>query len=80
MREKHQKEGREEWHSTWISKQGLKKERLWTDKAIATFLGEPENAGPIKAWRRSDVRRAEKTAAFKKWMIERKAWLAAREK
>lgn len=51
------------WHSEWISKSGLKA-RLWTDKAIAEFPGKPEKAGPIMAWRRKDVQKAERSPAF----------------
>ncbi len=58
---------RDKWHAAWLSKTGLK-DRLWTDKAIATFLGQPKKAGPVKAWRRQDVTGAESTAAFKDWM------------
>ncbi|NHB98702.1 hypothetical protein C5470_21210 [Photorhabdus stackebrandtii] len=68
MREKHRKA----WHAKWISKQGLK-ERLWTDKAIAEFLGKPLNAGPIMAWKREDVLKTEKSPAFKAWMVKRRA-------
>lgn len=68
------------WHAKWISKQGLKTERLWTDKAIVEFLGKPRKAGVIKAWLRKDVEAAEKTMGFKAWMRERKAWLTARGK
>jgi hypothetical protein len=68
------------WHAKWISKQGLKTERLWTDKAIVEFLGKPRQAGAIKAWQRKDVLAAEKTMGFKAWMRERKAWLIARGK
>lgn len=51
---------RDAWHSEWISKSGLKA-RLWTDKVIAEFLGKPEKAGPIMAWRRKDVQKAERS-------------------
>lgn len=68
---------RRAWHEKWLSRSGLKA-RLWTDKAIAEFLGKPRDAGPIKAWRRQDVLAAEKTPAFKAWMKQRRAWLAKR--
>jgi len=64
-----------EWHSKWISKQRLKSDRLWTDKAILEFLGSPREAGPIKAWLLEDVLAAEKTKEFKAWMQKRRAWL-----
>ncbi|EBX6017809.1 hypothetical protein EVG59_07030 [Salmonella enterica subsp. enterica serovar Dortmund] len=64
---------------TWISKSGLK-DRLWTDKAIAEFLGKPRNAGPIKAWTREEVLQAEKIPAFKVWMKKRRTRLIARGK
>jgi hypothetical protein len=57
-------------HAAWLSKTGLK-DRLWTDKAIATFLCPPKYAGPVKACRREDVEMAENTAAFKDWMHDR---------
>lgn len=68
------------WHAKWISKQGLKIERLWTDKAIQEFLGKPRQAGTIKAWLRKDVLAAEKTMGFKAWIEKRRAWLIARGK
>lgn len=67
------------WHSEWISKSGLKA-RLWTDKAIAEFLGKPEKAGPIMAWRRKDVQKAERSPAFRNWLAKRREWLAAQGK
>lgn len=36
----------QEWHTCWISKQGLK-HRLWIDKSIAEFLPRPQKAGKI---------------------------------
>ncbi|EOZ2859311.1 hypothetical protein ACQQ32_005619 [Pseudomonas aeruginosa] len=68
------------WHAKWISKHRLKTERLWTDKAIAEFLGKPRDAGPIKAWTRKEVLKAEQGLGFKAWMKERRAWLIARGK
>jgi hypothetical protein len=65
------------WHDKWLSRSGLKA-RLWTDKAIAEFLGKPRDAGPVKAWPRSEVLKVEKTRAFKDWMTKRRAWLTAR--
>lgn len=70
---------RNDWHDKWLSRSGLKA-RLWTDKAIAEFLGKPLNAGPIKAWKRKDVLAVEKTPAFRAWMKQRRAWLIARGK
>lgn len=66
------------WHKIWISRRGLKDERLWTDKAISDFLGKPRNAGPIQAWPRTEVLAAEQTPAFRNWMDTRRAWLDAR--
>ena len=71
---------RQEWHAKWISKHRLKAERLWTDKAIVVFLGEPSNAGPIRAWKIADVLKAEQLPDFKVWMNKRRAWLIARGK
>lgn len=73
-------EASKEWHSKWISKQRLKSDRLWTDRAISEFLGAPRDAGPIKAWLLKDVLAAENTDSFKAWMQKRRAWLAEREK
>jgi hypothetical protein len=73
-------EASEKWHAQWISKQRLKSDRLWTDKAIGIFLDKPHQAGPIKAWLRKDVLAAEQTEAFKAWMLKRRAWLAERGK
>lgn len=73
-------EASKEWHTKWISKQGLKSDRLWTDKAILDFLGKPRDAGPIKAWPLKKVLAVENTEAFKEWMLKRRAWLAEREK
>lgn len=67
------------WHTKWISRSGLK-ERLWTDKAIAEFLGKPRDAGPIKAWKREEVLKVEKTPDFRAWMKKRRTWLIARGK
>ena len=75
--ERKRQERSREWHAIWISRQGLK-ERLWTDKAIATFLPVPQKAGPIRAWRKKDVLAAEKHPAFQAWMAERRTWLDAR--
>lgn len=68
------------WHTKWISKQGLKTTRLWTDKAIQEFLGNPRQAGAIKAWLLKDVLAAENTTAFKAWMEKRRALLIKRGK
>lgn len=67
------------WHSEWISKSGLKA-RLWTDKAIAEFLGKPEKAGPIMAWKRKDVQKVERSPEFQDWLAKRREWLAAHGK
>lgn len=76
-----QREARsKEWHAKWISKQGLKSERFWTDKAIADFLGKPSNAGPINAWKREDVLKAEQNPNFQAWMKKRREWLIAKGK
>ncbi|WP_249549342.1 hypothetical protein [Escherichia coli] len=61
------------WHSEWISKRGLKA-RFWTDKAISEFLGKPQKAGPIMAWR------LESTPEFQNWLAKRHEWLAAHGK
>jgi hypothetical protein len=71
---------RKKWHAKFISKHGLKTERLWTDKAIVEFLSKPRQAGAIKAWLRKDVLAAEKTMGFKAWMKQRKALLVAKGK
>lgn len=68
-----------EWHAEWISKSGLKA-RLWTDKAISEFLGAPLDAGPIKAWKQKDVKKAENTPAFQTWFKQRREWLIVRGK
>lgn len=68
-----------EWHAEWISRSGLKA-RLWTDKAISEFLDAPLNAGPLKAWKQKEVKKVEATAAFQKWLEQRRAWLIARGK
>ncbi|HBM9260424.1 TPA: hypothetical protein L0X66_004842 [Citrobacter freundii] len=67
------------WHTEWISKSGLKA-RLWTDKAISDFLGKPQKAGPIMAWKQKEVQKVENTTAFQNWMVKRRAWLTARGK
>lgn len=72
-------EASKKWHAKWISKQRLKSERLWTDKAILEFLGRPRDAGPIKAWLLKDVLAAEQTEGFKAWMQKRLATVAMRE-
>ncbi|SQD10765.1 Uncharacterised protein [Citrobacter freundii] len=57
------------WHTEWISKSGLKA-RLWTDKAISDFLGKPQKAGPIMAWKQKEVLQVENTPAFQKLDVE----------
>jgi hypothetical protein len=74
--EARREELRKAWHAKWISKGGLK-DRLWTDKAISEFLGKPRDAGPIKAWTRKEVLKAENGMGFKAWMKERRARLIA---
>lgn len=70
---------RDAWHSEWISTRGLKA-RFWTDKAISVFLGRPQKAGPIMAWKRKDVQKVERTPEFQNWLAKRRAWLAAHGK
>lgn len=72
-------EASKRWHAKWISKQTLKSERLWTDKAILEFLGKPRDAGPIKAWLLADVLAAESTEQFKAWIQKRRTDVAMRE-
>lgn len=68
-----------QWHAKWISKSGLK-ERLWTDKAIADFLGKPRDAGTIMAWARKEVVKAEQNPGFVAWLNKRRAGLIRRGK
>ncbi|EHT8580963.1 hypothetical protein KYR89_004390 [Salmonella enterica] len=68
-----------EWHDNWISKSGLKA-RNWTDKAISEFLGQPQKAGPIMAWKRKDVQKVESTPEFQQWLVKRYEWLIAHGK
>lgn len=79
MREKESKAASAAWHREWISKKGLR-ERLWTDRAIADFLKPPQEAGPIKAWKRKYVLRVEQTPAFRVWLAKRQDWLIRRGK
>ncbi|WP_431225938.1 hypothetical protein ACQ86O_27295 (plasmid) [Serratia sp. L9] len=79
MREKESKAASAAWHREWISKKGLR-ERLWTDRAIADFLKPPQEAGPIKAWKRKYILRVEQTPAFRAWMVQRQDWLILRGK
>lgn len=69
-----------QWHAKWITRHRLKVERLWTDKAIATFLGKPRDAGPVKAWTKAAVMKAELKPAFVAWMEKRRAILIQRGK
>ncbi|EGR0698859.1 hypothetical protein EX461_24300 [Vibrio parahaemolyticus] len=65
---------RQEWHKTWISKTGLKQERNWTDAMIKAFLdGKEQDAGKIKAYKRTLIARVEKTKKFQAAMDERVA-------
>lgn len=75
--ERKRQERSQDWHARWISKQGLKN-RLWTDKAIGSFLSKPKKAGKIMAWPRTEVLMAEKTPEFMTWMEKRREWLDAR--
>ncbi|KII76895.1 hypothetical protein [Vibrio renipiscarius] len=62
------------WHKTWISKTGLKQERNWTDTMIKSLLeGKEQNAGKIKAYKRTLIARIEKTKKFQVAMAERVA-------
>ncbi|ELI5416005.1 hypothetical protein RRJ93_002492 [Vibrio parahaemolyticus] len=65
---------RQEWHKTWISKTGLKQERNWTDAMIKSLLeGKEQDAGKIKAYKRTLIARVEKTKKFQAAMAERVA-------
>lgn len=77
--EARREELRQSWHAKWIS-QGDLKGRFWTDKAISAFLGKPRDAGPIKAWTRMEVLKAENGMGFKAWTNKRRARLIARGK
>ena len=59
------------WHKKYISRARLKSERNWTDSAINKHLPKPKNAGPIKAWERKIVLKAEKKPDFIMWMMQR---------
>ncbi|EJL6264183.1 hypothetical protein NMS06_003051 [Vibrio cholerae] len=62
------------WHKTWISKTGLKQCRNWTDAMIKIFLeGKEQDAGKIKAYKRTLIARVEKTKKFQAAMAERVA-------
>ncbi|WP_001147205.1 hypothetical protein [Vibrio metoecus] len=64
----------QEWHKIWISKTGVKQERNWTDAMIKTFLeGTEQDAGKIKAYKRTLIARVEKTKKFQAAMAERVA-------
>ncbi len=81
QREQLSKEWRDRWHKQWISKQGLKNERNWTDTMIKNFLeGKSEDAGKIKAYKRTLIERIEKTKKFKLAMAERVARQKKRSK
>lgn len=69
--ERKRQERSQDWHARWISKKGLKN-RLWTDKAIGSFLSKPKKAGKIMAWPRTEVLTAEKTPEFMAWMEKRR--------
>lgn len=64
---------KESWDSQWITIWRLKRFRLWTDKAIAMWLGKPKTKGKYKVFSVDDVRRAERTPAFKEWIGPRLA-------
>lgn len=62
------------WHKTWISKTGLKQCHNWTDSMIKNFLkGKEQDAGKIKAYKRTLIARVEKTKKFQAAMTERVA-------
>ncbi|EGQ9185125.1 hypothetical protein F8Y89_18990 [Vibrio parahaemolyticus] len=64
----------QEWHKIWISKTGLKQERNWTDAMIKSFLeGKEQDAGKIKAYKRTLIARVENTKKFQAVMAERVA-------
>ena len=67
-------EWKAKWHQTWISKTGLKQCRNWTDAMFKTFLeGKVQDAGKIKAYKRTLIARVEKTKKFQAAMAERVA-------
>ncbi|EGX5147449.1 hypothetical protein DQ657_25320 [Salmonella enterica] len=47
--ERKRQERSQDWHARWISKQGLKN-RLWTDKAISSFLSRGLRANGTKTY------------------------------
>ncbi|MBC7004406.1 hypothetical protein BIZ37_17725 [Photobacterium sp. BZF1] len=64
----------QEWHKIWISKTGLKQCHNWTDSMIKNFLeGKEQDAGKIKAYKRTLIARVEKTKKFQAAMAERVA-------
>lgn len=57
----------EQWSKTWITVTRLKTDRLWTDGAIAQWLGAPIQQGNYKVFRVEAVKAAERKKAFKDW-------------
>lgn len=75
--ERKRQERSQDWHARWISKQGLKN-RLWTDKAISSFLSKPKKAGKIMAWPRTEVLTAEKPRSlWHGWKNDGNGWMRA---
>ncbi|EJG1710176.1 hypothetical protein CDB79_RS15285 [Vibrio parahaemolyticus] len=74
QREQRSEECRAKWHAKWISKTGLKQERNWTDAMIKSLLeGKEQDAGKIKAYKRTLITRVEKTKKFQLMMAARVA-------
>lgn len=64
----------QEWHKTWISKTGLKQCRNWTDAMFKSLLeGKEQDAGKIKAYKRTLIASVDKTKKFQVAMAERVA-------
>lgn len=73
-RREYGRQQREIYRQKWISKTGLKQERNWTDAMIKAFLdGKEQDAGKIKAYKRTLIARVEKKKKFQAAMAERVA-------
>lgn len=57
----------EQWSKIWITVTRLKTTRLWTEWAIAQWLGAPIQQGKYKVFKVEAVKTAERKKAFKEW-------------
>jgi hypothetical protein len=69
--EKSRETRRAKFNATWITGWRLKKNRLWTDGAIKSWLGKPTNFDGYKMYPLDKVVKIECTKEFQAWFKPR---------